>query len=65
MKDSNTAPRFTVDKTKNPPVVWLHCSQCNKRLRTISMTEKIDVRRGYYCKECDDGSVRINIESDD
>lgn len=54
-------PRFrTVGK---PPHVtlWLQCSACAKDIRPLLNTETIDVRRGHYCNNCNDGTVHLNL----
>ena len=58
----NTAPKFRVDKEAKPPKVFLQCSRCDKDIREVKMDESIDVRRAYYCKDHDDGSIHLNVE---
>lgn len=54
-------PNFrTVGKPPGPVSVYLICSNCDKDIRPVLLHEQIDVRRGYYCKECDDGTIHLN-----
>lgn len=54
-------PRFRIDKKSNPVQVVLQCSSCKKDIRVIQPDESIHVNRGYYCSDCDDGAVHINL----
>lgn len=57
----NRQPVFRIEgrATRNPKVI-LQCSSCEADIRQIKMDEEIDVRRGYYCKKCDDGLIQLN-----
>ena len=61
-RDYSNCPRFAVrgKGTKNPKVI-IQCSKCGKDIREMKMTEKLPIDRGYYCKDCDDGTIRLNM----
>lgn len=51
-------PVFTIED--NGRTVWLHCSQCKIKLRTIKNDEEVRVDQGHYCSVCDPGFVVRN-----
>jgi hypothetical protein len=55
-----TEPKFRVDKSGEQPRVFVQCSECYVDLRELKPRESIDVRRAYYCAECDPGAVVLN-----
>jgi len=57
-------PRFRIDKTTTPFKVILQCSNCEADIREIGMNEEIKVTRAYYCEECDDGVIHLNLPKD-
>lgn len=55
-------PRFrTEGRPPGPVTVYIQCSQCEKDIRPMLKTESININRGYYCKDCDDGAVHLNM----
>lgn len=62
---TDSRPRFRVEGKGTPfTTVILQCSKCEKDIRPISKQESIKVNRGYYCKDCDDGAVHLNLPVD-
>lgn len=58
----NAQPRFRIkDKHTRNPIVVLQCSTCSKDIRDLRDSETIDLRRGYYCKDHDDGAIHLNM----
>lgn len=57
-------PSFRVDKSGSEPRVFVRCSQCEKDIREMKPGERIDVRRAYYCDDCDPGAVVLNMPVD-
>lgn len=56
-----TAPKFRVTgKSRKDAKVFLQCSNCDKDIREIKETDEIDVRRAYYCPDCDNGTITLN-----
>lgn len=62
----NPQPKFRTEGDKKNPKLILQCSECSKDIRELKDTDIIDVRKGYYCKDCDDGAVYLNpvVEKD-
>lgn len=52
-------PNFKIDRKHRR--VDLHCSDCEKYIRTLKPKEEIAVNRGYYCDDCDDGTIKLNM----
>ena len=51
--DTRATPHFrTVGKNPRRARVFLHCSMCDTRLCEIAGNQRVSVRRGYYCVEC-------------
>lgn len=65
-EDTTSMPRFRI-KGKNSahPQVILQCSKCHDDIRPVLGCESIKVDRGYYCKDCDDGAIHLNMPKKD
>lgn len=64
-KDRENAPNFrTINKGTRNAQLMLLCSRCSTDIRILRNDELIDMRRGYFCKEHDDGTVRLNMPLD-
>jgi len=61
MSDINTPKFRTEGKDKKTCKLFLQCSKCEVDIRQLKDTDVIDVRHGHYCKDCDDGSIRLNL----
>ena len=59
--DKDSIPKFRTEGKPPNVTLFLQCSECEKDIRPILRTETIQVNRGYYCKECDDGAVHLNL----
>ena len=53
-------PRFRTIGPRNKARLFLQCSSCEVDIREIKPAETIDVTRGYYCKDCDTGTIIEN-----
>lgn len=41
--------------------VFVQCSECSVDLWEMKPKESIDVRRAYYCADCDPGATVLNM----
>ena len=58
-------PNFRTEGTNAENArVFLCCSKCNKDIRELKKTDSIKVNRSYFCKDCDDGTIRMNPPKD-
>ena len=56
-----TSPTFRTQKTRAGNTrLFLQCSQCEADIKELKPTDEVDVRRAYFCKDCDDGAVYLN-----
>ncbi len=62
-KIEQTFPKFRTEGTRDKPRVFLQCSNCEKDIREIGMTDQIAVDRAYYCNDCDPKVVVLNTPS--
>lgn len=55
-------PNFRIKNrgTKLQRVVLI-CSNCDKDIRVLKPHEEVSPKKGYYCEECDDGAVHLNM----
>lgn len=58
-------PVFRVDTRGRKPKVFLKCSNCGEDIRRLKPKESISVNRGYYCDECDDGAIHLNMPKEE
>lgn len=58
----NAQPKFRTDtgNRNTATKLILQCSECGVDIRELRDEEIIDLRIGYYCKDCDDGVTHIN-----
>ena len=53
-------PKFQYEGTGEDRRLFLLCSECEARIREIDMEDRINLRFGHYCKNCDPGIVLLN-----
>ena len=53
-------PQFRYEGTGADRRLFLHCSECLKRIREIALEDRINLSYGHYCRKCDPGIVLIN-----
>lgn len=63
---TDTSPNFKVTKENGRARVFIHCSnlECEALVREMKPHESIAVNRCYYCEDCDDGTVKLNMPKD-
>ncbi len=60
MDNFNKVPKFGVDKSTNPPTIFLQCSDCGTNIRQLKPKEDVKVNRAYFCDSCDPGVIVLN-----
>ena len=58
--DTENAPRFKVEGTRENARVFLHCNVCDARIKEIFPKETVSVTRAYYCPEHEDNVIGLN-----
>ncbi len=61
MSDETNMPKFRTEGKPPHVSVIIQCSKCEKDIRHMMKWESIKVDRGYYCEDCDDGAVHLNM----
>lgn len=58
-----TAPKFRIQRGP-PPRVILLCTKCDADIREFFKWETMRVDRAYFCKDCDEGAIVLNMPTE-
>jgi len=61
----DSKPKFRIEGSKQHPKVIIQCSACDKDIREMKKHESIKIDRGYYCEDCEDGAIHINLPKEE